>query len=343
MNRAGRCTRPAPRGFALVMVLWVLAGLTVVAVAVATSVRVSSEGLKSLRDRVAAEAQFLSTAARIQVLAATSATRRIQYEGVRGALYADGRPLAVGPGEWVRVHDIRGLVDLNGRNTTRLEKLLPRCGAAESQVAGLMDALADYIDKDSLKRLNGAEAFEYRMAGLPEPRNLPLLSREELWRVKGWEPLKDAWIQAGCNELVTVNGENRFNTNTAPPAVLEANGLTPDAAAALVDARQAGLPTLALETGAGGSTDPFMSPGGSFVGQTLRIAHGAAPVKWQREYELRLTPLSEGGPWRILEIRHPVRDEAPPTPQAALPAADYVVPERERAPINVPPPFQTGN
>lgn len=324
------------------MVLWVLAGLTVVAVAVATSVRVSSEGLKALRDRVAAESEFLGTAARIQVLAATSGTQRIQLAGLRGTLFADGRPLAVGSNEWVTVQDIRGLIDLNERNNLKLARLLPRCGASEPEVASLMDALYDYIDKDSLKRLNGAEALEYRMAGLPEPRNQPLLSREELWRVKGWDAVRMAWAGAGCNDLVTVNGENRFNSNTAPLAVLEANGLTADGAAAVIDARVAGLPSVALQTGLGGSTDPFMSPGGSFVGQTLRIAHGSTSVKWRREYELRLTPLSEGGPWRILEIRHPMREDPPPTPQASLPAADYVVPERERAPINVLPPFKTG-
>lgn len=316
------------------MVLWVLAGLTVIAVAVATSVRVSSEGLKSLRDRVSAETRFLGTAARLQVLAATSAPRHLRYEGLRGILIVDGRPLAVDPDEWVRVQDVRGLVDLNSRSTDRLERLLPLCGAAESQVASLVDALSDYIDKDSLKRLNGAEAPEYRAAGLPEPRNATLLSREELWRIKGWAELRPAWTEAGCSELVTVNGDARFNRNTAPQTVLQATGMTPEAASAMVDSRQAGLPSFALEAGPGGSTDLFMSPGGSFAGQTLRITHGALSVKWQREYELRLTPMNEGGPWRMLEIRHPVRVDTPPPAQAAMPAADYVVPERERAPIN---------
>ncbi len=323
--------RPRGRGFALVLVLWVLAGLTVVAVAVASSMRVSSESVKLLRERVAAEAAYLSTAARVQVIAATGASRESYREGLRGRLYVDGRSTEADPGEWVAVQDSRGLVNLDTRDSRRLIALLQRCGASDAQAPVLADTLADYIDGDNLKRLNGAEAFDYRAADLPPPRNAALLSRDELWRVKGWAALREAWQAAGCDAMVSVRSDGRFNRNTAPRRVLEADGMTPDAAAAVVEARRDGLPSLLLGTGAADGAN-FMSL--VFAGPTMRIEHRLASVEWVMAYELELTPTRNGGPWRLHELRYRPRPAELPRTQAVLPAPDYEVPERERPPKN---------
>ena len=323
-------------GFALVMVLWVLAGLTVVAVAVASSTRASSESVKLLRDRVRGEAQFLSTAARLQVMMATGVSDRSYIEGDRGRVYADGRSTRVGTDEWVSVQDTRGLVNLNARAQERLARLLPLCGAAETEVASLVDSLADYSDADNLKRLNGAEAFDYRSANLPEPRNAKLMDRDEIWRIKGWPALKPAWQAAGCNSLVTVHNDERFNPNTAPGILLQVNGMTPDAASALVEARRDGLPSLAVQRAGGDPNDPFSFLGGGIVGNTARISHQSSSVEWSSAYELELTPLREGGPWRMHDIRYPPRPATKPLTQAELPAPDFQLPQRDRAPRNAP-------
>jgi Type II secretion system (T2SS), protein K len=325
---------PVQRGFALVIVLWVLAGLTVVAVAVASSTRASSESVKLLRERVRGEAQFLSTAARLQVLLATGVQGRGHIEGDRGRAYADGRSTRVAVDEWVSLQDTRGLINLNARAPERLSRLLAVCGASEQEVASLLDNLADYIDSDNLKRLNGAEAFDYRSANLPEPRNAKLMSRNEVWRVKGWAGPKSAWVAAGCDDLVTVHNDERFNPNTAPSTLLQVNGMTQEAASALVEARRDGLPSLTIQRSGADANDPFGFLGGGFVGSTLRISHQAASVEWRLVYELELTPLREGGPWRLHDIRYPPRFPGTPTTQAELPAPDFQLPERDRAPRN---------
>ena len=329
-------TGRARRGFALVMVLWVLAGLTVVAVAVASSTRASSESVKLLRERVRGESRFLSTSARLQVLLATGSPSRSHIEGDRGRALADGRSTRVGTDEWVSLQDTRGLINLNARAQERLSRLLVMCGAAESDVPSLVDALSDYTDADNLKRLNGAEAFDYRSADLPEPRNAKLLSRNEVWRVKGWAALKPAWQAAGCDDLVTVHNDERFNPNTAPFTLLQVNGLTPDAASALVESRRDGLPTLAIQRSIGDPNDPTSFLGGGIVGNTLRISHQSTSVEWRLVYELELTPLREGGPWRVHDIRYPLRPTGTPPTQAELPAPDFQLPERDRAPRNAP-------
>lgn len=332
-------TRPAPRhgrrsrraaGFALVIVLWVLAGLTVVAVSVASSARSSAESVKLLRDRVRAEAAFLSSSSRVVVLASTGFAGRTYFESDRGRLFVDGRLLKVDADETVVVQDTRGLLSLNRGADQRLRTLLSRCGASETDAPKLTDTLADYIDSDSLKRVNGAEGFEYRGAQLPEPRNAPLLSREELWRIVGWPAIRPAWNAAGCDDFVSVRGDSFFNRNTAPFEVLVSDGLTEATAAALVESRRDGLPSVAIQTSGDDTSNPFNFAGGGFAGGTLRIQHAIASVEWNLEYELELTPIRNGGPWRLHEMRSPTRARRTVPASTSLPPVNYRLPESDR-------------
>lgn len=335
------------RGFALVIVLWVLAGLIVVAVAVATSTRVNAESVKLLRDRVRAEAAFLSAGARIEVIAATGSALSNSYFGPRGRLYVDGRLTQVAPDVWATVQDVRGLVNLNDGASPRLQRLLRRCGAPEDALGALSDALGDYIDSDQLKRLNGAEGFDYRAGGdLPEPRNARLLSREELWRVKGWPAVREAWQSAGCDRYVTVRGDGLSNNNTAPLDVLLADGNDASIARGLLDRRQDG--PLAGSTAA--TVDPVASgdlrlASGGFAGKAMRIRLEAASLEWALEYELELTPDRGGGPWRTYEVRYPqqVPSKVPRGAAAPLPAVDFSPADQDRSPNDAPPRLPFGN
>jgi len=322
--------RRAQRGFALVIVLWVLAGLTVVAVAVASSVRTSSEGIKLLRDRVRAEAAFLGTSARVKVIAATAGTSRNAYHSPRGLLFADARALRAGEDEWVQVQDIRGLVQLQRINEARATRLLRGCGAGEIETPKLLDALQDYTDKDTVKRINGAEAFEYAATDLPPPRNAPLLSRDELWRVKGWRELKPLWASADCDALISVRGDGSFNRNTAPLAALLADGMDATAASSLMAAREDGFVDTKLNTVTpGDSSNPFNFAGGGSVGSILRVRHSAGWVEWTSEYELELTPTRNGGPWRVHEIRSTPRQPRVESPRRDLPPVNFWDPARD--------------
>ncbi|WP_418316455.1 hypothetical protein [Piscinibacter sakaiensis] len=319
------------------IVLWVLAGLTVVAVAVASSAQLSASSVKLLRDRVQAEAGFLSASARIAVIAATGLPTANFIDGPAGRLYVDGRLTDTGGGTTATLQDLRGLVNLNRSASETIAKLLVQCGASEQAAATLTDTLADYIDEDRLRRLNGAEAFDYRASGdLPEPRNAPLLSREELWRIKGWPELKSAWQAAGCDEHITVNGDSRLNRNTATVPVLVANGFEKAIAEGLVAARQAGADDavpVAVRAGIPTSAAEFgIQIGGASAGKALRIRQHAPLLEWQSEFELELTPGRPGGPWRMLEVR--VLPHSPSAEQrralAQLPAVDFRQAEQDR-------------
>jgi len=331
--------RRTARGFALVTVLWVLAGLAVVAATVAASVHSNAQSVKLLRERVAAEQAFLSTSSRIKVLAFEAAPRPAYLIGLRGLLYLDGRVTDVEEGESVVMQDGYGLLNLNWPQATVVRGLLQYCGAAERDVDALLDALGDYVDADSLKRLNGAEAPEYRAAGLAPPRNAELLSREELWRVKGWEALRTTWVARRCDDLVTVQGRSGFNQNTAPLPMLLASGMTQPQADALVDARNAGLPSLALPGSAAGDNSPFaaIAAGGGRVSRVFRVRHEMATLEWALQYELELTPTRPGGPWRMHELRIVPPGQPSVAARAELPSLDYLLPERERNELNAVP------
>jgi len=330
------------RGFALVIVLWVLAGLTVVAVAVASSVRTSSEGLKLLRDRVRAEADFTSSAARVKVLLATAGPTRAAFHGPHGWLFVDGRALSAGADDWVEVQDTRGLVQLGQVNEARLLRLLRNCGAGDLQARRLVDALQDYVDTDSLKRANGAEAFEYAGTELPPPRNSGLLSMAELWRIKGWSEFKPLWDSTQCRESASLRGDGTFNRNTAPLPALLADGMDATVATSMVGAREDGFAdtTQALSDATAEASNPFNFAGGGFVGNVVRVRHFAGWLEWGVGFELELTPSRGGGPWRVHEQRVFQRTGGLVKPKSALPAPNLWDPARnaelDRAATNLP-------
>lgn len=336
-GRRRRGAAGAERGFALVIVLWVLAGLSVVAVTVAASASNSAQSVKLLRDRVAAERAFLSTAAQLAVMASTSLAQRSYLDSDRGRLFVDGRITQVNQHEWVQLQDVRGLLNLNRPNAERLRGLLRHCGASDGQAPALADALADYVDTDSLKRLNGAEAFDYRGTDLTEPRNAALLSREEMWRVMGFAALKERWATRGCDALVTVHGDGSVNRNTSPLPLLLADGVSETAATALIDARKDGLPSLEIQSGGNDPSNPFTFVAGGYPGNVLRIRHQIDSIEWTLEYELELTPQRNGGPWRLHELRNPPNLALPVSAGASLPAVDFRTPERDRRRLNAAP------
>jgi type II secretory pathway component PulK len=333
-------------GFALVIVLWVLAGLTVVAVAVASSLRTSAESVKLLRDRVRAEAAFISTSSRLRLILATAGADTNAYNSARGVVLADNRPLFVdGTEEWVHVQDLRGVLHLNRPNQDRLANLLQVCDVPQAATARLVDSLQDYLDSDTLKRLNGAEAFDYAGTDLPAPRNAPLLSRDELWRIKNWPEIKPSWQALQCNDEVSVLGDGQFNRNTASLRVLRADGMDEVAALALVDSRQGGLTDVTVQTIKGAeASSPFGLAGGGRVGPAARLTHAARWVEWSLELELELTPTRDGGPWRVHEVRAvPKRPLVETGTRLGLPGATTWNPERETALNNAASSLPFGN
>ena len=175
----------AQGGIALIIVLWVITLLTVIAVSFAhtmrTEVNVVTNGVARLRAQVAADA----------------AVQRAMIEQFKPQTL-DGRWAADGSArEWVyrdakvtvMLLDEAGKIDINTANELVLKGLLTSQGIIEEDALKLLDAIADWKDADSLKRLRGAEQAEYDAAGLAYgPANAPFQASEELKLVLGVTP-----------------------------------------------------------------------------------------------------------------------------------------------------------
>lgn len=301
-------------GFALAAVLWLLAGLTILAAMISQSSLTLAQRQMQLKQRVDAERDFLSS--RSEALYWLSSSRATQDGFGWGSqlLRVDGRGYAGSGKSVIQLQDVRGLIGLNRPNRERLGRLLRRCGAPENQIDSLLDALEDYTEKGNLKRLNGAKTLEYSMAGLPAPRLAPLLAEPEIWQVFGWKALQTSWNEKHCFEDVTVRGDGRFNLLTATPGVLAANGLESEQTATVLKERENGTSATANLIQAREQANNFMGiADGYWPARSFRVTHALHGMPWVFRYELKLTSDLAGSPWEISAPRR-------------LPAASVIMP-----------------
>lgn len=159
-------------------------------------------------------------------------------------LRLDSRPyrsvLPDGSEVMVEIQDEAGLFNVNLQDPLAIERLLAAADVEETSARSLADALADFIDRDDLKRLNGAEAPEYRRAGLSPPVNRWLMSGDEVFGAFGWREGLDASLRKRLADLTTASSVTApFNINTAPEPVLRGwFALDADAAAQVVRERE---------------------------------------------------------------------------------------------------------
>lgn len=307
--------RRSQAGYVLLMVLGVLA---VMAFVVGRFAQRNDQLRRNALDlQQFAEARAGASSA----LAATlywNATRPLTPSG-RGDLNAqlrqDGSLYRTDLGAWVQLQDARGLISVNGVPRSILLSLLVQDGVPLPRAQAMIDVLDDYIDTDNLKHLNGAERAEYHALGLPGPRNDWLLSLRELESMPLWrdEPERLARL----SRLLHPALGHLFNLATATPATLRAmfpasaptqldKILSLRAVDQLRDLRSAGA-VLGLRLD---EDDYILAPGND-----ARITLWAPGLPRALEYNVRLTPAGELGPWVITEQHSTERlktsDEAP--------------------------------
>jgi hypothetical protein len=157
----------------------------------------------------------------------------------------DGAPYRLAPADptgmsvVVSIQDDAGLFDLNTVNEDAASRYVQSLGLAEAQARNLAGALADFVDQDDLRRLNGAEEPEYRQAGLPPPPNAFFTEVAEVWGVMGWrEQLSPAQRRRVGETATSALMFSLSNINTASREVLRAwFGLTDEEAEAVMEAR----------------------------------------------------------------------------------------------------------
>lgn len=223
---------------ALLLVLWVTLLLTVIAAGFAASVRV--EGAAAVNARGEAEAHALAIAGFQQALAELLEAwdyNALTEDGQAALLRLAGgerrqerptslsSPLAQRDGTLTggtfryRVVDEERKINVNLASRDILIRLLDTVGVpAGSGRDTIADSILDWIDVDSLHRLNGAEDDYYQ--GLSPPyraKNGPLDSIEELRLIRGITPE----IYGLLAPHLTVWGSGQVNLNTASEAVLQ--------------------------------------------------------------------------------------------------------------------------
>lgn len=204
-------------GFVLVVALLALVLLGAVVTAFNTSLRSHLRDVRAITAR--AEVESLADAgvniAILDLIAARedrTRTRRFPINGAALSCQDDRATIEISVG------DEAGLVDLNAAGEQLLEALFVGAGAGADSARAFANALIDFRDVDSTTRPHGAEAAEYRAAGLDHgPKNAPFDAVEELSRVLGI----DASLIEKLQPFLTVHsGLAGIDPDAAPPELL---------------------------------------------------------------------------------------------------------------------------
>jgi general secretion pathway protein K len=120
--------------------------------------------------------------------------------------------------------NLHSVLDQNGeiheRGAAQLARLLGVLGVEEN----LLNPVLDWLDKDDIERLDGAENYHYLRLEQPYPcANGPLRSIGQLYLIKG---LKQAGRlgekkDRSLTDFITIYSDGKININTAPVEVLQ--------------------------------------------------------------------------------------------------------------------------
>jgi general secretion pathway protein K len=227
-------------GFALVLTLVVIVALSIMTEMMTRWISAALDQAFANREEVDAERQIAEAAAvslyilgtrpfsfrGIESLSITQASTVHEPQMIAGFdpnashIRLDDYPYRFGDAV-VRFQDARGLINLNLGSSGDLFGLLGILEVPADDRGPLIAKLQDYIDADSLTRLNGAEAPEYADAGREPPANAPLRTPWEVRRILDWD--KAGGIAREDTQwalLATTASVDGFNVNTAPRALL---------------------------------------------------------------------------------------------------------------------------
>ncbi len=203
------------QGFALLIVLWVVALLSIVAASLAFSMRTET----TLAHDLVAQAQARALAEAgvyrgILELYNRDRLRRWRGDGSPHRVRLAGVPITVS------LQDEAGKIDLNSAQRGLLDALFRVSGIEDDRRDALLDAIEDWRDPDSLRRLNGAEDQEYEAAGRTHgAKDAAFNTVEELQQVLGVTPR----LFKRLRPALTVHSHSAgIDDRVAPPAVLRA-------------------------------------------------------------------------------------------------------------------------
>jgi general secretion pathway protein K len=296
--RARAQSRSRERGVAFVLVLWVIAML---------SILLGSFALVARTENLQSRHLFDTTQARYAAEAGLNlAIFELRKPDQTQRWIADGRPYRFGYGDAeieIAITDDSGKIDINTADADLLTGLFMGRGVQQDQAQAIAAAIVDWRDPDDLEQPNGAEAPEYKSAGLSyTPKNAPFDTVSELQQVLGMTYDLYSKVEPA---LTMYSGRAGPNTGTAPPEALVAMGCTPEQAAQIVQQRQT---MTAAEMAASGLTGcdgaPIMAGGGGLtysVKSRAKLPNGASTVL---DATIRMGGINAAGrPYVILRWR----------------------------------------
>jgi general secretion pathway protein K len=245
-----RAAHRARRGVAMLAALWLVVGISVVALEFSLAGRERREFGLAAADRARASASALGAFAMTRA--------RLDYAlrtGPQGQAGAVGRLRSSDP--WldadslysgtvtvdstevtVETIDLGTRLNVNALNETELRTLLANLTGDFVQADAMAQAIVDWRDPDDIARVKGGERDDYLKAGLLRlPTNQNFRDVEELLDVKGMTPE----VYRLVSPYLTTMGSAQVNLNTAPVPVLRVlPGMTDEIVARILALRSRG-------------------------------------------------------------------------------------------------------
>jgi len=336
-------------GFALPAVLAVTGVVTLIFLVAITALASLNAEARSARDRLRFTQSALSMEAQIAYLAATNpldsqglvlggARNRDEFDTTvtiepttgqepvaTGVIRLDARPYRIDQPYplSVSIQDQGGLINLATLDEPAQRRLLRAMGVDENSISGLIAGFRDYVDTDSLRRIDGAEAPQYQDTG---PANRPLRRPEE------WLSVLNARTAVAPASWRRVRSDIAYdatfatlNVNTMTSNAMQVLfDLSPRQAEAAIQARERSafltitdLETVTGRSGLGDSETLYTFPSGRLI---YTIRDGRSP--WTYRGRITLTPTGLEQPiWidQTEQTEAPRRAVAPITDAVSFP------------------------
>jgi general secretion pathway protein K len=216
------------RGMALLTVLWALSLLSLIAALLLSSTMASRRDTHAVLQQARSEAlgeAGLTLA--ILGLLQPDPGKRWRLDGMPREIAFDNVQLRI------TIRDEYGRIDINAADSSTLRQIFISAGLSQSAADAIADKVLDWRDADALRQLNGAEADDYRSAGVGYvPRNGPFQTIDELNLVIG---MTDAVYEKLAPLLTVYSHRSMVNPYTASSAVLKAVSGGADQAAAVAN------------------------------------------------------------------------------------------------------------
>lgn len=178
-----RLSRPPAqqRGLALVMVLWLVTLLGIIASGHAynthTETRLAAMHVASAKARAAVEAGLCYA---IMQLLAQDLANAWPIDGTVDRIQFDDRQIRIA------IRDATGLIDLNAAGADLLQTLTSALIVDQALQERIVAAIMDWRDADDIRRVHGAEQYDYELTGYSwTPRDGEFSSVDELRHVMG--------------------------------------------------------------------------------------------------------------------------------------------------------------